>query len=117
MEWSHSTPNVVLTIRVVGPNSEGDKAMAQLYAKVGDISDDAERSLPTDRANSDDVGFLKSAAGRFIPLASLASPIIFNAMIREICEVTTIVFVGRTGGAIAIGASTLGNMMCNITGG
>ena len=91
--------------------------MAQIYAEVGEISDNTERAPPTmDRANSDDVGFLKSAVGRIIPLASLASPIIFNAMIREICEVTTIVFVGRTGGAIAIGAATLGNMMCNITG-
>ena len=59
---------------------------------------------------------MKTAADRLIPLASLASPIIFNAMIREVAEVSTIIFVGRTGGAVPIGAATLGNMMCNITG-
>lgn len=61
-------------------------------------------------------GFLRTAADRLIPLASLSSPIIFNAMIREMAEVSTIIFVGRTGGAVPIGAATLGNMMCNITG-
>ena len=61
-------------------------------------------------------GFLKRTATRLAPLTNLASPIIFTAMIREISEVSTIIFVGRTGGATAIGAATLGNMMCNITG-
>ena len=63
-----------------------------------------------------DIGFFRTAASRLMPLASLASPIIFNAMIREVAEVSTIIFVGRTGGAVPIGAATLGNMMCNITG-
>lgn len=61
-------------------------------------------------------GLVRTAADRLIPLASLSSPIIFNAMIREMAEVSTIIFVGRTGGALSIGAATLGNMMCNITG-
>jgi hypothetical protein len=62
------------------------------------------------------LGFLSSTAKRLIPLASLASPIIFNAMIREITELSTIIFVGRCGDVVLIGAATLGNMMCNITG-
>ena len=60
--------------------------------------------------------FLGRIITRLTPLTSLASPIIFTAMIREISEVSTIIFVGRTGGATAMGAATLGNMMCNITG-
>ena len=77
----------------------------QFVAKTGE--DSKSTILP---------GFLKRTATRLAPLASLASPIIFTAMIREISEVSTIIFVGRTGGATAIGAATLGNMMCNITG-
>ena len=61
-------------------------------------------------------GCLENFVSRLAPLTSLAAPIIFTAMIREISEVSTIIFVGRTGGATAIGAATLGNMMCNITG-
>ena len=61
-------------------------------------------------------GIIGKFITRLAPLASLASPIIFTAMIREISEVSTFIFVGRTGGATAIGAATLGNMMCNITG-
>ena len=62
-------------------------------------------------------GIIGKFITRLAPLASLASPIIFTAMIREISEVSTLIFVGRTaGGATAIGAATLGNMMCNITG-
>jgi hypothetical protein len=60
--------------------------------------------------------FLPSTAKRLIPLASLASPIIFNAMIREITELSTIIFVGRCDDVVLIGAAILGNMMCNITG-
>lgn len=62
------------------------------------------------------LGFLSSTAKRLIPLASLSSPIIFNAMIREITELSTIIFVGRCDDVVLIGAATLGNMMCNITG-
>lgn len=53
---------------------------------------------------------------RLKPLLNLASPMIFTAFVREIAEFTTIIYVGQTGGALAIGAQTLGNMMCNITG-
>jgi MATE family multidrug resistance protein len=53
---------------------------------------------------------------RLSPLINLASPMIFNAFIREIAEFATIIYVGKTGGALAIGAQTIGNMMCNITG-
>ena len=48
---------------------------------------------------------------RLAPVISLASPIIFTALIREAAEMSTIVYVGRTGGADFIGAATLGNMM------
>lgn len=53
---------------------------------------------------------------RLGPLINLASPMIFTAFIREIAEFATIVYVGKSGGALAIGAQTIGNMMCNITG-
>ena len=49
-------------------------------------------------------------------LAILTSPIAMTAFLRELADLSTIVFVGRTGGAEFIGAATLGNMMCNITG-
>ena len=65
---------------------------------------------------TEELGFLPNTAKRLIPLASLASPIIFNAMIKEITELSTIIFVGRCDDVVLIGAATLGNMMCNITG-
>ena len=43
-------------------------------------------------------------------LAVLTSPIAMNAFLRELADLSTIVFVGRTGGAEYIGACTLGNM-------
>ena len=46
----------------------------------------------------------------------LASPIVVTALVRELADLSTIIFVGRTGGADYIGAATLGNMMCNISG-
>lgn len=61
-------------------------------------------------------GWLIDKITRLRPLKNLASPIIFNAFIREIAEFTTIINVGKNGGAAAIGAQTLGNMMCNVTG-
>ena len=78
--------------------------------------DDSKTKEDTESRTKMTSGIIGKFITRLAPLASLASPIIFTAMIREITEVSTIIFVGRTGGATAIGATTLGNMMCNITG-
>ncbi len=49
-------------------------------------------------------------------LLKLASPIIINAVISQFISMITLYFVGRLDGSEFIGAATLGNMMCNITG-
>lgn len=53
---------------------------------------------------------------KLMELISLALPIIFTAFLTEVNGVITLYFVGRIDGAKYIGAATLGNMMCNITG-
>jgi MATE family multidrug resistance protein len=80
-----------------------------------------ERLRGGSTASKLEMGFLSRTVSRIRPLLSLASPIIVTAMIREISEVSTIVYVGRCAqngfdGAVLMGAATLGNMMCNITG-
>lgn len=49
-------------------------------------------------------------------LNDLSFPMIINALIQEIQSVTTMMYIGRLGNAKYIGAATLGNMLCNITG-
>lgn len=49
-------------------------------------------------------------------LAELSIPMILNALIQEVHGATTMIFVGALGSAESLGAATLGNMMCNITG-
>lgn len=59
-----------------------------------------DNKLLDDRHNESSIsmpGLLYRVHNRFKPLMSLASPIIFTAIIREISEVSTIIYVGRTG--------------------
>lgn len=49
-------------------------------------------------------------------LADLSLPMIANALIQEIQYAINMIFVGQLGNAQYLGAATLGNMLCNITG-
>lgn len=49
-------------------------------------------------------------------LTYLAVPMVGNAMLTVVTPVITSIYVGRLNSATLMGASTLGNMMCNITG-
>lgn len=52
----------------------------------------------------------------FKKLTELSFPMIINALIQEAQYTSTMIFVGRLGQAKYLGAATLGNMLCNITG-
>lgn len=52
----------------------------------------------------------------FRKLTDLSLPMIVNALIQEAQYTSTMIFVGRLGEAKYLGAATLGNMLCNITG-
>lgn len=52
----------------------------------------------------------------FRKLTDLSFPMIVNALIQEAQYTSTMIFVGRLGEAKYLGAATLGNMLCNITG-
>lgn len=54
--------------------------------------------------------------GNFKKLTDLSLPMIINALIQEAQYTSTMIFVGRLGQAKYLGAATLGNMLCNITG-
>lgn len=49
-------------------------------------------------------------------LSLLSMPIIFTALIQEISFMSTLIYVGRLSNPAYIGAMTLGNMICNISG-
>jgi MATE family multidrug resistance protein len=52
----------------------------------------------------------------FGKLTDLALPMIMNALVLEAQYTSTMIFVGQLGQAKYLGAATLGNMLCNITG-
>lgn len=52
----------------------------------------------------------------FRKLTDLSLPMIVNAIILEAQYTSTMIFVGRLGEAKYLGAATVGNMLCNITG-
>jgi multidrug resistance protein, MATE family len=52
----------------------------------------------------------------FKSLTALSVPMIMNTVIQQAQFTSTIIIVGRLGEAKYLGAATLGNMMCNITG-
>jgi len=52
----------------------------------------------------------------FRKLTDLSLPMIVNAVILEAQYTSTMIFVGRLGEAKYLGAATVGNMLCNITG-
>ena len=49
-------------------------------------------------------------------LTDLSLPMIVNALVQEAQYTSTMIYVGRLGAAKYLGAATLGNMLCNITG-
>jgi MatE len=49
------------------------------------------------------------------PLTLLASPFMCISLVKEAAAISSLIFVGRIG-ATALGAVTLGDMVCNITG-
>ena len=69
------------------------------------------------------IGRLLGSAGRSIrattgPLISLALPFYSISFAKEGCGVASMIFIGHSGadGAIHLGAATLANAVCNITG-
>ena len=49
-------------------------------------------------------------------LLALSGPIVFYTFLAQVMQIITLYFVGRMEGSEYIGAATLGNMVCNITG-
>ena len=48
---------------------------------------------------------------RVVCLASLSIPMIGNAILSQMINVVTMLYVGRIDGALYMGAATLGNML------